>query len=129
MAGSLDYLEGKKLCVVFVQVLDAAKGRVRLQCFRGRANVEHSQVQVIGKNGQVFPVPGSAVGNILPSDGTDLLRDEPVQEDHLAPGVELLSFRALKRVCNTCCDPVECVADGVLDSREMPTLPACPRRP
>ena len=31
MAGSLDYLEGKKVCIVFVHVLDQVAGRVKLQ--------------------------------------------------------------------------------------------------
>ncbi len=60
---------------------------------------------------------------------TDLLRDEPIKDDHLAPEVELLSFRAFKRVCHTCCDPEECLDDGVFDVSKLPDLPACPRRP
>ena len=75
MAHVLDYLEARKICVVFVQVVDTIKGRVRLQCFRGRANVERGRLNVIDANGTVFPVPSSALGNILPSDGTKLLRD------------------------------------------------------
>jgi len=37
---------------------------------------------------------------------TDLLRDEPVREDYLAPHVELLAFTSFQRVCATCCDGV-----------------------
>jgi cysteine synthase A len=33
---------------------------------------------------------------------TDLLRDEPVKPHYLAPGITLLSFRALSRVCRAC---------------------------
>jgi cysteine synthase A len=39
---------------------------------------------------------------------TDLLRREPAGLDFLTPHVKLLGFRALKRVCHTCCDPSEC---------------------
>ncbi len=39
---------------------------------------------------------------------TDLLREEAVRPGYLSPDVELLGFRAMKRVCRTCCDPVEC---------------------
>jgi cysteine synthase len=35
---------------------------------------------------------------------TDLLGDEVVREGYLSPDVELLSYRALKRVCYTCFD-------------------------
>lgn len=57
---------------------------------------------------------------------TDLLREEPVKEDFLSRDIELLHFRALKRVCHTCCEPADCVenlfADGIVK------LPHCPRR-
>ena len=75
MASRVDYLEGKRFCVVFVKVLDRAAQRVRLQCFRGRASVERGHLNVIDGNGTVFPVPSSAFGNILPNDGTELLED------------------------------------------------------
>ncbi len=39
---------------------------------------------------------------------TALLRDEPVRPDYLAPAVKLLGFRAVKRVCETCCDLYQC---------------------
>jgi cysteine synthase A len=41
---------------------------------------------------------------------TDLLREEPVRPDYLAPGVSLLGFEATGRSCAMCWDPVE--ADG-----------------
>ncbi len=78
--------------------------------------------------------PDAVVVTVFPDDNkkylsTDLLRSEPVKEGFLTPHVDLLGFRALKRVCQTCCDPVEC-AEG------MPTdfvggeesLPTCVRR-
>ena len=75
MPENLDYLEGKKFCVVFVKVLDPVKERVQLQCFRGRASIERGKLNVIDANGALFTVPGSAMNNILPSDGSKLLRD------------------------------------------------------
>lgn len=49
----------------------------------------------------------AVVATVFPDDNkkylsTDLLRDEPVCEGYLTPDVELLSYRALGRVCNTC---------------------------
>jgi cysteine synthase len=53
---------------------------------------------------------GAVVVTVFPDDNkkylsTDLLRDEPVREGYLAPEIDLLSYRALKRVCNTCFEP------------------------
>jgi cysteine synthase A len=71
---------------------------------------------------------------VLPDDNkkylsTDLLRSEAAKPGFLSPRVELLGFGAFKRVCHTCCDPVDCLeAAGVASHVEMPHLPACPRR-
>jgi len=73
--GSLEYLEGRKFCVVFVKVLDAATERVQLRCLRGRASVERGKVDIMAPNGNVFTVPHSAVPTIMPNDGTELLKD------------------------------------------------------
>lgn len=90
---NLEYLEGKKFCVVFVQVLDPVKERVRLQCFRGRASIERGRLSVAAANGCVFEVPSSAYGNILPSDGTKILKDADyyclVKTD---PSIDLVSM-------------------------------------
>jgi cysteine synthase len=59
---------------------------------------------------------------------TDLLRDEPAKEDHLNARVKLLGFRVFKRVCHTCCDPVECLESGPPGVDEEDPLPPCPRR-
>ncbi|MHC4471842.1 MAG: PLP-dependent cysteine synthase family protein [Planctomycetota bacterium] len=78
--------------------------------------------------------PEAVVVTVLPDDNkkylsTDLLRDEPVKEGSLTPDVELQGFRALKRVCPTCCDPEECM-QATLDPLDEPDLlPPCPRRP
>jgi cysteine synthase A len=46
---------------------------------------------------------------------TDLLRQEPIKEDFLSQNIELLNFRAFKRVCHTCCEPENCV-EALYDS-------------
>lgn len=75
MITPLERLEGRKFCVVFVKVLDAATERVQLQCLRGRASVERGKVSVFDSNGSGFTLPSTAIKNILPSDGTPLLED------------------------------------------------------
>jgi cysteine synthase A len=60
---------------------------------------------------------------------TDLLKDEPVKDGYLSPGVNLSYFRSFKRVCHTCCDPSECVeANYDKDDLDDMKLPYCPRR-
>jgi len=75
MPPNLKYLEGRKFCVVFIKVLDAATEKVQLQCLRGRASVEPGRLTVVHERGGMFTVPSSALPNILPSDGTALLQD------------------------------------------------------
>ena len=75
MAGQFQYLEGRKFCVVFVKVMDAVAGNVKLHCLHGRANVEGGRITCVRQDGVQFTVPGSAIGSILPADGTALLRD------------------------------------------------------
>jgi hypothetical protein len=36
------------------------------------------------------------------------MKNEPVKKDFLSTQVRLLSFRAFKRNCVTCCNPDEC---------------------
>jgi cysteine synthase A len=57
---------------------------------------------------------------------TDLLKEEPVKEDFLTRDVELLYFKAIKRVCHTCCVPSEC--EEALFDIDAVKLPYCPRR-
>ena len=71
----LERIEGRKFCVVFVKTIDEARGKVQLQCMRGRASVDRGKVSIIDESGCTFTVPGTAVQNILPSDGTALLKD------------------------------------------------------
>ena len=39
---------------------------------------------------------------------TDLLRKEPVKNGYFSPDIELIDYRAYKRVCHTCCDFMDC---------------------
>ena len=74
-ASPLSYLEGKRFCVVFVQVVEQATGRVRLHCFRGRVSIERGRLNVVDRHGTVFAVPSSAWGNVMANDGTKMLED------------------------------------------------------
>ena len=79
--------------------------------------------------------PEAVVVTVFPDDNkkylsTDLLREEPVRDGFLSPGVELLGCGALKRVCHTCCDPVDCTQlVRPHEAGPAPLLPFCPRRP
>ena len=57
---------------------------------------------------------------------TDLLREETVKDDFYSPEIELIQFRALKRVFHTCCDPTECMEHN--EDLDNTPLPECPRR-
>jgi len=79
--------------------------------------------EMIGKDKHVVTVFPDTNKKYL---STDLLKDEPIKKDFLSPHTELLSFRAHKRVCHTCCDPVGCVEakwEG-----DTVNIPPCPRR-
>ena len=78
---------------------------------------------------------GAVVATVFPDDNkkylsTDLLREEPPRPHFLSPDVALLGAEAYKRVCHTCCDPVDCTQLLKLDEAEEDlALPRCPRRP
>lgn len=59
---------------------------------------------------------------------TNLMDEEPVKDDFLAPAVDLSHFRAFKRVCQTCCDPTDCVEASYKGHDIEFKLPYCPRR-
>lgn len=59
---------------------------------------------------------------------TDLLKEEPVKKDFLSPHVKLTDYRAMKRVCYTCCDPIECMESISQKYKDKMLLPHCPRR-
>jgi hypothetical protein len=42
--------------------------------------------------------------------------------------VELLGFHAFKRVCYTCCDPLDCLTAGSSPGDADGDLPPCSRR-
>ena len=55
----------------------------------------------------------AVVVTVFPDDNkkylsTDLLREEEVRDGYLSPAIELVGFRAYKRVCQTCCEPGDC---------------------
>jgi len=76
----------------------------------------------------------ATVVTVFPDDNkkylsTDLLRDEPRRDHHITDHVELHGFRSFKRVCHTCCDPLECMQGLPEDViRAESALPHCPRR-
>lgn len=75
----------------------------------------------------------SCVVTVFPDDNkkylsTDLLRKEPVKEGFFSRETELLNVRAFKRVCYTCCDPLECMEFASQDINKEAPLPHCPRR-
>lgn len=59
---------------------------------------------------------------------TDLLKDEPVKNDFLSPCIKLLEFSSYKRICRTCCDPVNCVEAQYRQNDDFIELPYCPCR-
>jgi len=60
---------------------------------------------------------------------TDLLKEEPLRENFLSQDISLKGFRAIKRVCHLCCDPVECAKLEIFElSSEGAILPKCPPR-
>jgi cysteine synthase A len=72
------------------------------------------------------------VSTVFPDDNkkylsTDLLKDELVREGYLSKDVELLTYRAFKRVCHTCCDPENCVEKDYTGDPGI-RLPHCARR-
>jgi cysteine synthase A len=74
----------------------------------------------------------AVVVTVFPDDNkkylsTDLLREEPVREGLLSPHIQLLRFGAFKRVCKTCCDPVDCVMSDPRRSGGLDEdVPPCP---
>ena len=60
---------------------------------------------------------------------TDLLKEEPVKENFLSSHIKLIGIRSFKRVCHTCCDPLECVEAKYATETHQFDLPYCPRRP
>ncbi len=59
---------------------------------------------------------------------TDLMREEQMKDHFYSKDIELDSFRAFKRVCSTCCDPVECADSYMPGICDKERLPGCIRR-
>ena len=57
---------------------------------------------------------------------TDLLKTEPRKDGFLSTDIQLLNYRSYKRVCHTCCDPIDCV-ESIYELDQL-KLPYCPRR-
>ncbi|GEM_PF-618747 len=72
---ALEFLEGKKLCVVFVKVLDPSTGRVQCRALRGRAAINQGHLDVMTAKGAIFTVPSSAYPTVALNDGTKILGD------------------------------------------------------
>ena len=75
MAADLKYLDGKKICVVFVKEIPESPNKAKIQCMHGRADTSENKLTVITGNGAKFTVPNTALPTILPSDGTEILKD------------------------------------------------------
>lgn len=76
----------------------------------------------MGKNAVVATVFADSNKKYL---NTGILEKETVKDGFLSTDVELKNFRALKRVCNTCCDPKDCIE---ADNNGSFQLPNCTRR-
>lgn len=59
---------------------------------------------------------------------TDLLKEEPMKEGHLSPDVSLKSYRGYKRVCHTCCDPLDCMERTSDEPILIDLVPYCSSR-
>jgi cysteine synthase len=79
----------------------------------------------LGENAKVITIFSDDNKKYL---STDLLGDEPVKPNFISKDVELKSFKAIKRVCYTCCDPEECTKYNEVDHSKIEPLPVCPRR-
>jgi cysteine synthase len=78
----------------------------------------------LGKNAVVVTVLSDSNKKYL---STDLTNEEPVKKGFLSTDVQLNYFSAYKRVCHTCCDPVDCLETGCATKEPVP-LPVCVRR-
>lgn len=74
---NLQQVQGKKFCVVFAKYADENDEKVQLRCHHGRAVLQDQDKLFLHEDisGAMIGVPSSAYNKILPSDGTDLLKD------------------------------------------------------
>ncbi len=59
---------------------------------------------------------------------TDLLRQETIKDDFLAPHIKLTGISAIKQACHTCCDPQECKEAVFRDVCKDDSVSPCPIR-
>jgi cysteine synthase A len=59
---------------------------------------------------------------------TDLMRQEPVKDGFYSSDIELIGFKAFKRICRTCCNPTDCAETNYADSEDSLELPYCEQR-
>jgi cysteine synthase A len=59
---------------------------------------------------------------------TGLLEEEPIKSGFLSTDVQFESFKSFKRVCNTCCEPGDCVEANFNYDDSNVHLPYCVRR-
>ncbi len=72
----LDHLQGKKLCVVFMQDTEEEDPEsVKLRTLHGRADIGRNGELIVRNRTDAFTVPSSAYNMVLPNDGTPLLQD------------------------------------------------------
>lgn len=74
---NISYLQGKKFCIVFAKYTGEDESKVKLRCHHGRAVIIDKEKLYLEeeKSGAQIGVPSSALNKILPSDGTDILKD------------------------------------------------------
>ena len=85
MSTELQYLEGRKLCVVFCKLVDEDEHgkctneedpKFQIKTMHGRANViKNEYLECVSSEGGKFKIPPSAYDKIFPNDGTDILKD------------------------------------------------------
>ena len=73
MAKNLQHIHGKKFCVVFVS--GDKYEDVKMKTLHGWANVSREGYLTVENGDSGFKVPPSCYKTVLPSDGTELLKD------------------------------------------------------
>ena len=72
---TLSYLDGKRFCMVYMDVLDEVLEKVKLTPIHGVARVMSDRLIIEESSGNQLVVPDSALPSITPSDGAALLKD------------------------------------------------------
>ena len=71
----LGHLDGARFCMVRMTVLDEKLQKASLLPIHGTAKVLPDRLLVVESSGTEHVVPDSAIPSILPSDGTEILKD------------------------------------------------------